>query len=124
MPHCPGGYDVEHGKLVQSPGVIERQAIRDPATAVMTGDEEVHVSLRLHDLNHGVCHCPLGVGGVLRVGLRRIRPAVTGQVGNEELEMARERRRHAMPHDVRLRMAVQQKKRASLTARAHEDAPG
>ena len=48
---------------------------------------------------------------MLGVGRRHVRPAVAGQVGNDQAEAFGQRRRHAVPHHVGLRIAVQQQQR-------------
>jgi hypothetical protein len=58
---------------------------------------------------------------MLGVGFRHRRPAVAGQVGDHQREMRGQLRRHAMPHHVALRMAVQQEQRRPAAADARED---
>ena len=95
----------------EPPGMVERQPVGDAAAAVVAGEAEAHVAERFHHLDHRIRHGALGVGRVLGVGSRRIRPAVAGQVRDDQAEALRQRRRHAMPHHVGLRIAVQQQQR-------------
>ena len=58
---------------------------------------------------------------MLLVGLRHHGPAVAWQIWNNEREALRERRRYAVPHDVGLRVAVQEQQRRPATARPRKD---
>lgn len=110
-PHVPGGDDVEHGQLIDAAGIFQRQAIADPAAPIVAGEAKAVEAERFHDLDHGDRHGTLGVRGVFGIGARRRGPAVTGQICDHQREMRGQRRRHAVPHDVALRMAVQEEKR-------------
>ena len=121
VPHRPGRHDVEHGELFEPARVVEREPISDAAAAVVSGKAKAHITERLHQLDHRRCHGALGVGRVRGVGGRCIGPAVAGQIGNDQAKTRRQRSRHAVPHHVRLRIAVQQKKRRAFAAAAGEN---
>ena len=124
VPHRPGRHDVEQSKPFDASGMIERQPIADAAAAVMAGEAKAHVSQRLHHLDHGCCHRALGVGRVLGIGGRGVGPAVAGQIRNDQAEALRQGRRNPVPHDIGLRIAMQQQERRPLPAGARKDAPG
>ncbi len=121
VPHVPGGDDVEHGELLEPAGMVERKPITDPPAAIMAGETKADEAERLHRFDHDGGHGALAIGRVLGVRFRHRGPAVAGQVGDHEGEMRRQLRRHAMPHHVALRMAVQQKQRRPAAADAGED---
>ena len=78
--------------------MIEREAIGNPAAAVMAGEREMHVAELLHRLHHGPRHRALGVGRMILVALGHIGPAIARQVGDDQRELVGELRRHAVPH--------------------------
>ena len=88
--------------------MIEREAIGDAAAAIMPGEREMHVAEPLHRINHRLRHRALGVGRVILVALRHIRPAIARQVGDDQREPVRKLRRNAVPHHMRLGKSVQQ----------------
>ena len=93
----------------------------DPAAAVVAGEHEALVAERRHDLDHVLRHRALGVGGVLRVGGRLAAVAVAAQVGADDGEALGQRRRHAVPHGVGLRIAVQEQERRPRAADPRPD---
>ncbi|MGY4433584.1 hypothetical protein ACVWWO_006061 [Bradyrhizobium sp. F1.13.1] len=102
--------------------MIERQPVRDAATAIVAGKREVHVAEALHRLDHGLGHRALAVGDVQRIALGHVGPAIAGQIGDDQREPVGQLRRDAVPHHVGLGEAVQQQQRRSLAADAGEDA--
>jgi hypothetical protein len=80
VPPRPGRHDVEHREPDETSGVVERQSIGDAAAAVVPGHAKTQVAERLHHRDHGVRHGAFGVGRVLGVGPRRVRPAIAGQI--------------------------------------------
>ena len=95
--------DIEHGETIDALRMIERQPIGDPAAAIVPGDREAREPESHHDRHHVVRHRPLGVGRMVRIRGRTAAAAVAAQVGTDDGEVAREQRRHAAPHQVRLR---------------------
>ena len=69
-------------------------------------------------------HRALGVGRMILVALRHVRPAIAGQIGDDQREGVGQLRRDAVPHHMRFGKAVQQQQRRSLAADAGENAPG
>jgi hypothetical protein len=89
----------------------------------MAGQAEADKTEPLHHFHHRLGHGALGVGGMIGLRRRRRRPAVARQVGDHERKALRQRRRHAVPHHIALRMAVQeQKRRAAAIADTGENA--
>jgi hypothetical protein len=116
-----GRHDVEHSELLDPLRMVERQAMRQSRTAIVAADLEALEAERLHHLDHVLRHRPLGVGRMIlgRLGLERA--AVAAQVGRDHGEALGQRRPDAVPHRMRLWIAVQQQKwRAGTTmAQAH-----
>jgi hypothetical protein len=63
--------------------MIERQAIGDAAAAIVSGESEMHMAELLHRLDHRLRHRALGIGRVIAIALRHIRPAIARQVGDD-----------------------------------------
>jgi hypothetical protein len=101
--------------------VIERQPIRHTPTAVVAGEREMHMAELLHRLHHRSCHRALGVGRVVFVAARHVRPAIARQVGDDQREFVCKLRRHRVPHHMRRRKSVQQQQRRPLAADAGKD---
>ena len=74
--------------LVDAPGMVEREAIGDASAAVVPGEAEADVAELLHDLDHDLRHRALVVRGVALARMRCGRPAVAGQIGQDEREIA------------------------------------
>ena len=97
--------------------MIEREPIGDTTPAVVPGETKMHVAERLHHFDHRVRRRPLRVGPCRRpMPARRTRRS--RQIRHHQTEMSRQRRRHPVPHDVGLRIAVQQEERRSPPRRA------
>ena len=107
--------------MFEAAGVVEREAVTHSPAAIMAGETEAGKAERFHRLHHRGGHGALGIGRVVVLRLRHRRPAVAGQVGDHEREMRSERRRHAVPHDIALRMAVQEQERRPAAADAGEN---
>ena len=122
LPVIIGRQDIEHGEFRQPAGMIERQPIRHPPAAVVAGEREMHMAELLHRLHHHLRHRALGVGRVVVVAARHVRPAIARQIGDDQRELVRQLRRHRMPHHMRRRKSVQQQQRRPLAADAGEDA--
>ena len=122
LPVIIGRQDIEHRKPRQPAGMIERQPIGDAAAAIVAGERKMHMAELLHRLDHGLRHRALGVGRVIAVALRHVRPAIARQVGDDQREAVGELRRDAVPHHMGLGKAVQQQQRRPLAADAGENA--
>ncbi len=110
--HVERRHDVDEGDPLDPIGVVEREAMRDTAAAVVAGDEKAPMAEACHQRRHVGGHRPLAVkrmGLVLQRGARLGRIAVAAQVRNDEREVGRQPCGDALPHDVRLRVAVQEK---------------
>ncbi len=108
LPVIIGRQDIQHRKPRQPAGMIERQAIGDAAAAIMPREGEMHMAELFHRLDDRPRHRTLGVGRMILVALRHVRPAITRQIGDDQREPLGELRRHAVPHYMRLGKAVQQ----------------
>ncbi len=102
--------------------MVEREAIGNAAAAVVTGEREMHMAELLHRLDDGVGHRALGVRRVVLVALRHVGPAIARQVGDDQRELVRQKRRDAVPLHMGLRKSVQQQQRRPLAADPGEDA--
>ena len=122
LPVIIGRRDIEHRKLRQPAGMIERQPVRHPPAAVVTGEREMHMAELLHRLHHHRRHRALGVGRMVRVAVGHVRPAIARQVGDDQREFVGQLRRDRMPHHMRRRKSMQQQQRRALAADAGKDA--
>ena len=116
-----GRQDVEHRQLQHALRVVERQAIGAAPAAVVPGDEERLEPELAHHRDLVARHRPLRVRRVVGRGRRLRAVAVAAQIGRHHREVARQARRHLVPHHVGLRMAVQQQERRPAAAMAHAD---
>src|SRR5262249_1909682 len=64
---------------------------------------------------------PLGIARMIRRGEGATAAPITGKVGANHGEVAGEQGRHAAPHDVRLRKAMQEEDRRPGAGSAHKD---
>ncbi len=108
FPVLVGRQDIQHSQPRQPAGMVKRKTIGDPAAAVVTGECEMHMAELLHRLDHRLRHRALGVGRVVPVAVRHVRPAVARQVGDDQREGVGKLRRNAVPHHMGLGEAVQQ----------------
>ena len=111
-----GRHDVEHGELLDPVAMVERHPMPDPAAAIVPGDVKPPKPQSFHHLHLILCHGALGVGEVRRVGGGLAAVTVTAQVAGDDGETLRQPRRDPVPHDVRLRIAVQQQQRRPRAA--------
>jgi hypothetical protein len=118
-----GGDDVEQSHLLHRLRVVEAEAMGDARAAVMPGEEEAGMAEVLHQRHDVGCHCPLGVGRMVRRDRGLGGEAVASEVRADDGEMAGESGRDLVPHPVRLRVAVQQHERpprpAATDAQGH-----
>ena len=120
-PHLGRRDDVEDGQLRHPVRVVEREAVRTPAAAVVAADAEALEPELPHHRDHVARHRALRVR--LVVGRRRrLRAlAVAAQVGRDHGVLVREPRRHRVPHRVRLRVPVEQEEGRPAAAAAQAD---
>jgi hypothetical protein len=110
---------VHHDQPLDCLGVLHRHAERHVAAAVVAGDGEALVAERAHQLQPVARHRPLRVRLVVGCRRRLRRLPVPAQVGADDGEAGRQQRRHAVPGDVRARVAVEQQQRRAGAAVAH-----
>ena len=115
------GHDVEDHQSFDPFRGIEREAEGNMGAAVVPHDAKAIEAQFGHQLGEVERHRALGKGAVVAVGRGTIAAAVTAQVRCDDGEMARQRRRHAMPHGVRFGIAVNEQKWRPATSDACED---
>jgi len=120
LPHLGRRHDVQRGEAFDAGWMVEREAVGDAAAAIMAGEAELRVAERSHQLDHALRHRALVVGRVVFVRFWRGGCAIAWQVGHHQCEVIRELWRHAMPEDMRLRIAVQQQQRWAFAADPRE----
>ena len=98
-----GRHDVEHRQLAHPIGMIQRHAIGDPTTAIVTGDGELPVAEMLHHRDLVGGHGALGIRAMIGRSGRLTTVAVAAQIGRDNREILGQPRRHLVPHDMRLR---------------------
>ena len=116
LEHPAGGYDVQHRQLSHPLGVVLGQAVGDAGAPVVAHQEEGIEPQLLHYAHLVLGHGALGILGMLRVAGGLAAVAVTPQVGGHHGEVPRQQRRNLVPHDVGLRIPVQQQHRWALAA--------
>ena len=121
LPYGLRRHDVENGEPLDAFWMVERQTIRNPTAAVVSGDREPRESEPLHHAHHVLRHGTLRVWRVVRRGRRTTAAPITAKIRADDREVTREQRRDAAPHQVRLRKAVQQENRRPAASRADED---
>ncbi len=101
--------------------MIEGHAVGAAPASVVTGDAEVLKAQSPHGVDLLDGHLALGVRCVVGRGGRPVALAVAGEVGRHHGEGPGQQRRHRVPHDVALGIAVQEKQRGTTPADAGED---
>jgi hypothetical protein len=112
-----GGHDVQHRELGDQVGVVKRQSVAHPGAAVVANHGELVEAELAHDQRLVPRHRALGVGLMGRAARRLAAVAIAAQVGEDDRMILGEDRGDVVPHDVGLRVAVQQQDgRAALVA--------
>src|SRR5882672_11097112 len=114
--HFARGNDVEHGDLLHRSGMVQRHAMRDPPSAVVTDDAERLMTQGAHRLDLVLGHGALGIIDVVGKPVGLLAVAVAAQVRGDHPESLRELGRDAVPDRVGLRIAVQEEQRRSHAA--------
>jgi hypothetical protein len=122
-PDLKGRQDVEQREPLDATGLVEGETVADARAAVVPDHRKTHMPERLHDGDHVPAHLALGVDRMRGIAARRRGPAVAAQVHAHDRVRLSERRRDAMEASVRLREAMQEHHRRSVTAAAHENTP-
>ena len=107
----PGGHDVQHGQPLDGRRVIQHQPVRDPGAAIVADQAEPAEAELAHQPDLVLGHRSLGVHlacGV-RLGLGRV--AVAAQVSDHDGVVPGQAGGDLPPHQVVLRVAVQQQQR-------------
>jgi hypothetical protein len=101
--------------------MIEGQAVRDAAAAVVPGEPEAGKAERAHELDHVLGRGPLAIGCVLRARGRLAAVAIAAQIGAHHGATLGEHGRDAVPHGMGLGIAVQKQERRSRAADPRPD---
>jgi hypothetical protein len=96
--------------------MVQRHPVGHTAAPVVAGDGEVLMPQRHHRLHLVERHCALGVGGMVtrRSGPQRV--PIAAQIGGDDGEVLRQQRGGRTPHEMRLRVAVEQQERRTRAA--------
>ena len=119
--HLQRRRDVDHGQREHALTVVTCQAVRDARPAVVADEVETLMPERTHDAHHVERHFALAVVAVIRRPLGLARIAITAKVGTHHRVPARQFGRDAVPHRMRLRVAVQHEQRRPLAGRREVD---
>ena len=104
----PGGDDVEDGELGDRPRVVQGHAVGDARAPVVARHGEALEAEFAHHQDLVVGHRALGVGVMGGAAGRLAAVAVTAQVGEDDHVVLGQDGGDVVPHDVGLRVAVQQ----------------
>jgi hypothetical protein len=115
-----GGDDVQHRELRDQVRVVQGQPVAHPGAPVVTDDGELVEAELAHHQRLVPGHRALRVGLVGRAARRLAAVAVTTQVGEDNRMILGEDRGDVMPHDVGLRVAVQQQDGRAAVVAAHQ----
>ena len=116
----PGGDDVQHRDLGDRLRVVEGHPVADPGSPVVADDGELVEAELAHDLDLVCRHRALGVGLVDMAARGLAAVAVAAEVGEDDGVVFGEDGGDVMPHDVGLRVAVEQQDRAAFGVLADE----
>ena len=111
-----GRDDVEDGELRHALGVVEGQPVGAAGAAVVPADRKPFEAVLPHQLDLVARHRPFRVRLMIRRRLRLRALAVAPQVGSDDGEPVGQIRGHRVPHQVRLRMAMQKQERRAAAA--------
>jgi hypothetical protein len=112
-----GGDDIEHRQLLRPRRVVERESVGDPRAAVVPGERKAFVAEQFHDLHQVPGRRPLAIGVKRSAGRRFRAVAVAAHVGTHDGEILGQRGGDLVPHDVGLRIAMNQQERRPVSAR-------
>jgi hypothetical protein len=110
----PGRNDVEHRELGDRLRVVQRHPVADPGATVVPHHGELVESEFAHHQHLVPRHRALRVRLMIVAARGLAAVAVAAKVGEDYGVMFGEYRRDVMPHDVGLRVAVQQQYRAAV----------
>jgi hypothetical protein len=103
--------------------VVERHAVGDATTPIMACHRELVVSQSVHHLDQVVAEPSFRMGGVILCHGGPEGGAVPGQIRGDDGVLAGQRVSDRVPHDVALRIPVQEQHRWPAAADAGEDVP-
>jgi len=118
----PGRDDVQYRELGDRIRVVERHPVTDPAAAVVARHGELLKAQIAHHQHLVPGHRALAVGLVAGAAGGLATVAVAAQVGQDHGMVFGEYWGHVMPHDVGLRVAVQQQHGTAAAADQRVDA--
>jgi hypothetical protein len=109
--------DVEQHERSHGVRVVEREAVRDAAAAIVAANEEPVVAEAAHEVAYIERHRALAVRRVIGGTFGFVRVAVAAQIRHHEGIATLQSLGYGMPNRVRLRKPVQQQQRRSTGAR-------
>src|SRR4029077_21024614 len=116
-----GGHNIQHRQLCDSVGVVERHAVSNPPSAVVPYYGELLKTEMAHYFYLVERHVAFRVVGVILAIRWFAAVAIATQVGSPYGELPGQPRCDFVPHDVCLRVAVQEQHRRTLAARNYVD---
>jgi hypothetical protein len=122
-PDLAGGYDIEDGEAAEPVGVVESHPVADATSSVVSGDREPLVTEQRHGLQEVVGEGAFGVRCVVGRGRGSEGGPVSGEVGRDDGEPLTEQVGGGVPHEMRLRIAVQQQDRGAAAPDAGKYGP-
>jgi len=116
-----GRNDVKNSKTLDALSMFERHPVGDTGPAIMASQTKAVEPLNFHHPHHVKGHHALRIGCVIRSRGRLAARSISSKIGTNDGEFLREVRCNAMPHQVRLRKAVQEQQRPAASFSADED---
>ena len=118
-PEIRGRHDLDDAKPVDPLRVIQRHAVGHPGAPVVPQHMRPFEPHEIHQADDVARHLSLGIGVMVGVVGRGIAVAISAQVGNDDVEIARQRGRDLGPAHVVLRIAMQADQRRPFAALVH-----
>lgn len=112
--HGQRGCDIEQRHALNTLRMIERQSVCRARTAVMRKYPKALKTQGAHDLDLIPRHGPKALLGVVGLECRFVGISVPTQVREDDSELLRQARGHAVPECAGLRMSVQQEQRRAM----------
>ncbi len=114
--------DVEDRRAFHFMRIVEAHAVQHAPAAVMSGGHELVETKRRHHLDLILRHGAERIAGMIVAAERLFAVAVAAQVGGDDGEFFRQRRRDPQPRQVIERIAVHQQQRRPAATGGRDDA--
>ena len=124
IPRLGDGNDVEHGQRRHSVRRIQRHALRDPASPVMTYNREARKAQPLHQRQHVRRERAFRIRRVVGRACGTAASPIAAQVGADDRMGLGQARGDVAPHQMRFGKAVQQQNRRPGSRATGEDLRG